>query len=148
MGRLSIAAAVLLFASVNAGAEVYKCTVNGKSVYSDTPCAANAQYVGSGADAVTERQKLEAKIVDLKNKKRVAELEHSQTLDQISVSKVADSYTADDRRKQAKCDAYKREAESAKRDLGTYKYHQGIINDAKDREKTNASKYRSECEVW
>jgi len=41
----------------------YKCTVNGKTQYSDAPCAANARYVGALEDSVSERARIDAELL-------------------------------------------------------------------------------------
>jgi len=38
----------------------YKCTVKGKAVYSDAPCAVDARYVGALEDSVSDRAQADA----------------------------------------------------------------------------------------
>jgi len=46
----------------------YKCTINGKTQYSDQPCAANARYVGALEDSVSERARIDAELLRRKDK--------------------------------------------------------------------------------
>lgn len=41
----------------------YKCTINGKTQYSDHPCAADARYVGALEDNVSERARIDAELI-------------------------------------------------------------------------------------
>lgn len=56
--RLVVVFAALLFST--AAQAQYKCTVNGKTAYSDVPCAANARYVGALEDNVSSQSRADA----------------------------------------------------------------------------------------
>ncbi len=51
---------MILLSWYGLAAAQYKCTVNGKATYSDTPCAVDARYVGALEDSVSDRSKNDA----------------------------------------------------------------------------------------
>jgi uncharacterized membrane protein YcjF (UPF0283 family) len=61
--------------TVDAGADTYKCSQAGKTVISDIPCAAGASKVDQSTDTISRRQKLEAEVINQRNRTQLTELE-------------------------------------------------------------------------
>lgn len=68
--------AALLFAT--AAQAQYKCTVNGKAVYSDAPCAADARYVGRMEDSVSSERRIQRLEQSIKERRERNEIEHDE----------------------------------------------------------------------
>ncbi len=67
--------------SLNAQAELYKCTVGGHSVFSDTPCKAGASRVDRDTDRIEGSRKRQAELVHQKNQSQLSELEYQAARD-------------------------------------------------------------------
>jgi hypothetical protein len=63
----------LLFLPLMAHAQVYKCSLNGKTTYSSTPCEgkSDAKVINTGQDRVTEAQRQQAELIHEKNYRAV-----------------------------------------------------------------------------
>jgi hypothetical protein len=73
MSKLLIALVLLIF--VSAAQAQYKCVVNGKTVYADEPCAANAKSVGELQDHVTEDQQNQRLRLSIKERRERNQIE-------------------------------------------------------------------------
>ena len=69
-------AALLVVGSGLAVAETYKCQTDGKTNYSDIPCAARSARVDSASDKVSRSQKLQAEVVDQQNRNQLSDLQY------------------------------------------------------------------------
>lgn len=149
---LLVTAALLYMATGAANAETYKCSQNGKTVYSDLPCATNAARVDYSADRVTADQRRQAEIVHLKNQVSAlqSDLEESRTK-RIAQEQSEALAQASDQKKEAKerrCKQLLATAKAAKDEAAMYRYHQGLIDDARRREKEANDAHWSECYGW
>lgn len=74
-----LVAAALLGASAQAQ---YKCSVNGKTTYSDVPCAAPAdtRYVGRADDSVSQRSRIEAAELRAKEARQRGAIERQENV--------------------------------------------------------------------
>ena len=136
---------VLLLLSFNAQAQVYKCVVNGKTIFAERPCAANAKMIDtSGATVSTERHQQAQEVVkrerllsektDLEN--RIDE--RARQRDQAALNSAKEA-------KKARCDRLVQTAKNAKDESNKWRYHQGLIDDAKRRQKEAEDAHFSEC---
>jgi len=66
----SILIGLAILASSTAHAQ-YKCTINGKTTYSDVPCAPNAKNVGELQDNLTSDQQIQRLQQSLKEQKQI-----------------------------------------------------------------------------
>lgn len=73
--------ALLCQLAVDAGADTYKCTQAGKTVISDTPCAAGASKVDQSTDKISRSQKLQAEVINQRNRVQLSELEYKAARD-------------------------------------------------------------------
>jgi hypothetical protein len=62
--------------SLNVGADTYKCSKGGQTVFSDVPCAPGANRVDANTDAVSREQGRQAEIVNERNRGQLSELEY------------------------------------------------------------------------
>lgn len=78
MKSLIYKATTLLLALVcfNAAADTFKCVRDGKTVYSDVPCAANAARVDARSDSISRSQRMQAEGVYRNNRSQLSELEY------------------------------------------------------------------------
>lgn len=75
----------LLFLNISGiNAETFKCTQNGKSIISDSPCMLGAARVDQISDKVTQEQRRQAEIVNYRNRRQLAELEYKAAQDRPS----------------------------------------------------------------
>lgn len=86
---------VFLFAG-SVEAQVYKCVVNGKSVYSDVPCAANARYVGEMHDHVSEDQQVQRLEQSIKERRQRNTIEGRESVEAASRQRAAAAQMAAD----------------------------------------------------
>lgn len=62
---------------IMAHAETFRCQKNGQTVFSDLPCAAGAARVDVGTDRVSRTQRMQAEVVDQRNRRQLSELEYN-----------------------------------------------------------------------
>ena len=121
-------AVFLVSLSATASAQ-YKCTVNGKTTYSDAPCAGSqGAYVGKMQDSVSERARMDAELLRRKDamqrnaieRREAAQFRRDQELlgqmhadDQASKSAAA-------RQQQRNCANLKRDMTWNKEDIARY----------------------------
>lgn len=74
---LIVALAIALLTQ-QANAQAYKCIVNGKTVYADHPCAADARSVGALQDQLTEDQQIQRLRQSIKERKERNNIESHQ----------------------------------------------------------------------
>lgn len=79
MKTLFIAACLL--AATNATAQAYKCVINGKAVYADAPCAANARNVGALEDQLSQERQVQRLQQSIKERRQRNSIESSQEAD-------------------------------------------------------------------
>lgn len=128
----------------------YKCTVNGKSSYSDRPCGENAKTLAVGESA-EEKQRLR----DAARQRREASAAMTEAAEQVrregreraAAQRSASRPTASAERdsQQSYCDGLLRKAKAAKDEAEMYRYHQGLIDDAKRRQKEAEDEHFSRC---
>jgi len=138
---------LFMLLSCSAHADLYKCLVDGKPIFSERPCAPNAQKI-SGDDGtiskerqeqaaeVARRERLHSENIDLQ--KRVDSLERQQRNQTPTQQTSKES-------KKARCDKLLRTAKDAKDESNKWRYHQGLIDDAKRRQKEAEDAHFSEC---
>lgn len=141
---------VLLFSAATAQAQ-YRCTINGQRVYSDQPCAVNAEHVGKMQDRVTDdqsrqRARLSAKemregrIVDAKRNAEYAER------DARWQQKMAAEAAADRDRKE-RCADLQRQLTSDRRAVALYQDagFQKSLTEREAERRANQERYDREC---
>jgi len=72
---------ILVHTSAEVVADTYRCSVAGKTVISDIPCASGASKVDQSSDHVSRSQKLQAELVDRRNNTQLTELEYKAARD-------------------------------------------------------------------
>lgn len=102
----------------------YKCTVNGKTTYSDAPCAANARYVGALEDNVSARARADAELLRRKEAIERGQIDRQQNNDlrqtQRALTQQAAAEDAAARAKSARCADHQRDLASNKRAQARY----------------------------
>ncbi len=136
---------LLLFSSISAMAQ-YKCVESGNTVYSDKPCSPNAKVLVLPADTpVSEadraqarasyyRQRVVADEIDVQN--ALIQREQNSRMAQQAVAAAA---------KETRCQQLLASAQDARNRLQTYRYHQGLIDNARREVKEAEDRHFSEC---
>ena len=128
-------------------AEVYKCVENGKTVYAQIPCSATAVRIRSSEDSAAEQQRLR----DAAAQRQAAEAAAAEAARDVRSRSTAPIpiviQSAEPRRpsKRDYCNQLLRTAKAAKDEANMYRYHQGLIDDAKRRQKEAEDEHFSNC---
>lgn len=100
-------ALALAFCPLAAQAQ-YKCTINGKTVYADAPCARDARPVGELQDNVSKDQEIQRLKQSLKEQRQRNAIDGRQEADQAALQRSTDAQIANEA-------AQARAAESARK---------------------------------
>lgn len=125
----------------------YKCTENGKSVYSDKPCGRTAKVLAVGESA-EEKERLRQAARD---RQRAAEAMAAAVAEvrRENAARPAPRDLRAERRAEPSleeyCNGLLKKAKSAKDEAAMYRYHQGLIDDAKRRQKEAEDEHFSKC---
>ncbi len=124
----------------------YKCVENGRTTYAERPCSPSAKPVELPPDnpvTVAEREQAKER---LRRQQRVAEeIDTMNALEQARLQKIADASAARDARKKARCAELLKISKGAQDEAQTYRYHQGLIDDANRRKREAEAAHFSEC---
>lgn len=146
----NIIAIALVFVSTAAQAQ-YRCTINGQRVYSDQPCAVNAEHVGKMQDRLTDDQRRqraqqsakemrEGRIVDAKRNAEYAERDAKWQ------QKMAAEAAADRDRKE-RCADLQRQLTNDRRAVALYQDagFQKSLTEREAERRANQERYDREC---
>lgn len=139
----SLVLALLILPSL-AGAQVYKCVVNGKTQYAERPCAPAAKALDIRDDVTPERQ-AEAEAVARREKAMALGIEAEQLYERADQIRAEGAAKAAAKRSSGRCDQLLRTAKDAENESKKWRYHQGLIDDAKRRQKEAEDAHFSEC---
>lgn len=133
----------------------YKCVVNGKTVYADAPCAANAKHVGELQDRLTEEQqvqRLQQSIKERKERNRIegqqdAAFESQQRSMQRQASAEQSQARADESIKHRRCAGLQRDMDYNKQGVARYQDFgwQRSLTEQENQLKRNREAYDREC---
>ena len=103
--------AIMLFLALAlpAHAQVYKCTEGGKTVYSQTPCASDAQPLDLKVHQPTEADRLRAEAAHLINQAANARTDGENAAARRRANAAADARQASADEKARKCAQYERD---------------------------------------
>ncbi len=125
-------------------AQVYKCLENGRTIYAERPCSKTAQALNINS-SVTEEQRQQAIDSARRQKQLSNENDYDAAVDRLARTKQAAAQNAADSAKKRRCDNLLRKAKDAKDESHKWRYHQGLIDDAKRRQKEAEDAHFSEC---
>lgn len=124
----------------------YKCVENGRTTYAERPCSPGAKPVDLPRDNPVTPAEREQAAERLKRQKNVAdEIDVMNALEQARLQKIADASAARDARKKARCAELLKISKGAQDEAQTYRYHQGLIDDANRRKREAEAAHFSEC---
>lgn len=143
----SIRLVFVVFALVTPHAigQTYKCTINGRSVYSDFPCSTSARRVDAGQDTVTAAEQAEVKERLRREKKEAARVDAEAAIDQADRERSGAAAAGARDQKKLRCQQLQETARSARNEAATYRYHPGLIEDANRRAREAEGAHFSEC---
>lgn len=136
-----------LACALPAHAEVYKCVESGKTVYSQIPCSTNAVKIHAGEESAAERQRLR----DAAARRQEADAAAADAARSVragrppSTTVVVREAAPRQQSKRDYCNQLLRTAKAAKDESNMYRYHQGLIDDAKRRQKEAEDEHFSNC---
>ena len=146
MKKLLIAAAIVF--SVPAMAQ-YKCTINGKTTYSDAPCASNARYVGALEDSVSQSARQDAEQLRRKQAVERAQIDRDQDLamrqGQQTLARQAAAEDAQARAKATRCAQHRQDMANNKRAQARYQdwgWQQSLNNRQQEAKSINDNMFR------
>lgn len=134
----------LLIVPTLASAQVYKCVINGKTQYAERPCAPAAKALSIRDDVTPERQ-AEAEQVARREKAMALGIEADKLYERADQIRAEGEAKAAAKRSSGRCDQLLRIAEDAENESKKWRYHQGLIDDAKRRKKEAEDAHFSEC---
>ena len=143
---------VALLLSVEVSAQAYKCVVNGKSVYSDVPCAIDARNVGAMQDRVTVDQQIDRARANSKEKHQLNNIEQEKAIDaarhQRLVELVSEQDRAISREKTIRCNRAQTDKRIADRRAARYQDWgwQQSLNQAKKEQESSSRDVRDHCD--
>lgn len=124
----------------------YKCVESGNTVYSDKPCSPNAKVLVLPADTpVSDAERAQARASYYRQRAVADEIDVQNALIQRENSaRMAQQATAL-AAKERRCQQLLANAQAAKNRLSTYRYHQGLIDNARREVKEAEDQHFSEC---
>lgn len=137
--------------SQQVASQTYKCTVGGKTIYADAPCAANAKSVGALEDRVSRQQQLERQAVIRSERGQLGGIEADSAAEKRDRARVADALASRDRAeaniKASRCAAAQRDLQSSQRAVAVYKDvgWQNSLNQRKAEQDAAERRVRDEC---
>lgn len=132
-------------------AETYRCTVNGQSIYSDVPCATNAQRADALQDRPTEQQQRDRVQQTLKERQQRNRIEARENQEYAARDRalarqlsVEASAAAEQRRR---CAVLQNEIQSNQRSVARYQDFgwQNSLNQQESELKRNRENYERNC---
>lgn len=143
--------AVLLIALSWPASAQYKCTINGKSVYSDEPCAHNAQYVARPHDRVTTDQQVQRLQQSIKERRQRNQIERREAVEfaerDAKYQQNIEAERAATRARQARCADLQRALTRDNRAVALYQDvgFQRSLTQREAERKANQDRYDREC---
>ncbi len=124
----------------------YKCVEGGRTVYADKPCSGNAKLLVLPNDTpVSSADRAAARASYYRQKAVADDIDVQNAMDQREQSlRMAQQATANAEKEQ-RCADLLRQAQEAKNRQGTYRYHQGLIDNARRENKEAEDAHFSEC---
>ena len=135
-----------------ASAQAYKCVSNGRTMYSDLPCASSAARVDSSSDAVSQRNEIERLRRSLNDKQQLQQIEGSKARsEQVHNESVARINAQEQRaaaQRATRCSQAQRQQQWAERDAALYRDvgWQNSLNQAQRERDAAASRARDACD--
>ncbi|RIX47481.1 MAG: DUF4124 domain-containing protein [Rhodocyclales bacterium GT-UBC] len=103
----------------------YKCVVNGKTVYADVPCAADAKHVGALEDYISRESRLDRARVVNRERNHLGAIESENDADRRRIAQSIEQIRANDRAaanlKAARCSNAQRDLQNAQRASAVYR---------------------------
>ena len=143
--RLTLSLVVLLWLPSLASAEIYKCTQGGRTVYSGSPCGTDAVKVHAGEESAEEKQRLRDAAAGRQEAGEAMAEASRNARSRTSTTIVTPVSAPRQPSKREYCDRLLKTAKAAKDESNMYRYHQGLIDDAKRRQKEAEDEHFSNC---
>lgn len=142
---------MLLVAATSAQADTYKCMVNGRPVYSDVPCAANARRADALEDNVPTSREIDRLRQSLKEERQLRRMDSDKRADDAQYNRRAAIADAQDRQaeaaKAARCSSARQALARAEHNIALYQdlTMQASLNRATAEKKAAEDRVFREC---
>lgn len=124
----------------------YKCVENGRTTYAERPCSPAAKAVELPRDnQVTQEERAQAAERLRRQKKIAGEIDTMNAAEQEKQKRRGEVFAEQERLKRERCAELVKLAKGADDDSKTYRYHQGLIDDANRRKKEAEAAHFTEC---
>jgi len=137
---------LIMLAFSSPGLAQYKCVENGRTTYAERPCSPAAKAVELPHDnQVTQEERAQA-AERLKRQKKIAgEIDTMNAAEQEKQRRRGEVFAEQERLKRERCAELVKLAKGADDESKTYRYHQGLIDDANRRKKEAEAAHFTEC---
>jgi len=112
--------ACILFAVSLPALAQYKCTTEGKTVYSDQPCGRDAKHVGAPQDQVTSAQRLQRMEQNLKERRERNSIEYREAVEDAARTRAAKEQRARDAEQARRCNTLQSDITENERTVARY----------------------------
>lgn len=140
--KLPLIAALLIPLTVQA--QVYKCIQNGQTVYAERPCSSNAKVLEIDTHISAERRQQAADVAE-RERALAKQVDNKNRAEQRQIDRRSSDVRAESDAKKARCAQLLRDSKAAKDESNMWRYHQGLIDDAKRRQKEAEDAHFTEC---
>jgi hypothetical protein len=124
----------------------YKCVLNGTASYQERPCGPNAKPLALPADTpVTDAERAEAAASLARQRAVAGQIATRHAIEDIDINRRSTLVRAEQAQKKLRCSDLLRESKNAQNEANTYRYHQGLIDDAHRRKREAEAAHFSEC---
>lgn len=116
---------ILLFFVASTAQAQYKCSINGKTVYADAPCAPDAKAVGALEDHVSRDAQRDRERVLRREQRQLGGIQAEQEADRRQHARQVEAVVAADQAnasiKSSRCASARRELQTAQRATAVYR---------------------------
>lgn len=147
--------AAFLFVLPIAASAQYKCTVNGKAVYSDEPCARDAQHVGKPHDRLTTDQQVQRLQQSIKERQQRNRIERREAMEEAALAEIKQERKEEAKQKaeiaardrKRRCEQLERDLKWNERSVARYQDYgwQRSLTQQEIEAKRNREAYEKEC---
>jgi hypothetical protein len=124
----------------------YKCQTGGATVYQERPCSQTAKPLELPGDTpVTADDRAQARARFLRQKAVADGIDQQHKVEQADINYRSAAVRRESNQKKQRCADLLRTAKDAHDESNKWRYHQGLIDDAKRRKREAEEAHFSEC---
>jgi len=128
------------------GLAQYKCVLNGTTSYQERPCVPNSKPMALPADIpVTDSDRAQAAASMARQRAVAGQIAARHAVEEVDINRRSALVRAEQAAKKQRCADLLKESTDAQNEANTYRYHQGLIDDAHRRKREAEAAHFSEC---